>query len=305
MPVDVLMATFNGEKYIRNQILSLVAQTYENWQLWVRDDGSTDNTTAIVDQFAAQDCRIKRVSSDVQGVGAGRNFLSLLAHANNKFAAFCDQDDIWFEKKLEFLVEFAQNNFDEGMPSMVYCDGHAYSDVEGVITSSSISHLHAKSLREFLFFNSGYQGCSMLLNSRLVAMAREYTAEFHLHDDIISLIAHVFGEVYFLPKPLMLYRQHNQNVTGPTANGLVDIAKRFFRRGAFVVDRRHFREKRQFFLFFRSLISPSNERLFEQYFRYPQATILERLFIVMSNRFSLGGFALPLILKTLMRTPIG
>ena len=305
MPVDILMATFNGEKYIRNQLLSLQAQTYGDWLLWVLDDGSTDRTTAIVDEFAARDPRIKRVPSPLARLGPGKNFLGLLERASCELVAFCDQDDIWFERKLELLVKFAEDRFDNTVPCLAYCDGHAYSDAEGVITSSFVSYLHAKNLREFLFFNAGYQGCFLLINSCLARMARDYDEPFYMHDDIVSLMAHVFGKVYFLPKALVLYRQHGQNVTLPVARSQLQIVRRFFRSDAHVISRTHYEEKLYFYKHFQSVISPQERAIFQAYFRYPCGSLFERLFIILRHGFSLGGYRIPLMLKTLLRKPIG
>lgn len=99
MPVDILMATYNGEKYLRNQLLSLQQQTYEDWTLWVRDDGSTDDTPFILRKFAESDSRIIIVEEDAgQRLGPGRNFLGLTKYSTADYVIFCDQDDIWFEK---------------------------------------------------------------------------------------------------------------------------------------------------------------------------------------------------------------
>ena len=202
MPVDILMATYNGGKYLRNQLLSLQQQTHEDWILWVRDDGSTDDTMVILLEFAKSDSRIKIVEgANRQRLGPGRNFMRLTKYSTADYVVFCDQDDIWFEKKLEFLVDFAEKNFDGAIPCLVYCDAHGYSDADGIITIDGVSQYHANSLREFLFFNGGYQGCSMLFNRRLCIMAAEYRANYYfLHDDVVALLAHSFGDVYFLPK---------------------------------------------------------------------------------------------------------
>jgi len=295
------MATFNGARYIRNQILSLQQQTYADWNLWVRDDGSTDSTVSIVSGFASRDPRINLVSDGDSNLGTGANFFRLLKNVKGKYAIFCDQDDIWFEKKLETLVGFAEKNFDDSRPCLVYTDGHAYSDSEGIIVSRSISHFHARKLEEFLFFNAGYQGCSILFNHCMVQMADDYQTDFYMHDDIISLLGHVFGRVFFISKPLMLYRQHENNVTGSASKSLLETSRNFFRRNAYVISRSHYLEKKAFYNHFLSRLNNHNRRLFEQYLKYPEVPRYKRIFIVLSNGFSIGGFRLPLIMKTVLR----
>lgn len=302
--VNILLATYNGEKYIEQQLLSLIGQSYRDWQLLVHDDGSTDATLELVKKWQHIDKRIQIVEDGKSFRSAAGNFMHLLQYSTSPFVAFCDQDDIWFEKKLEILVNFASNNFDELVPCLVYADGYAYSDSEGVIISQSISHLHAFKLNEFLFFNSGYQGCSMLFNSCLVNMAKNYRAAFYMHDDLVSLLAHVFGKVYFIPKQLMLYRQHQNNVTGNTDKSKASIALRFFRRGAFVISRKHYDEKNEFYKEFKAKMSDRDRLLFAQYLKFPEVSLLRRLCIILRNEFSMGGYRLPLLVKTLIRRPI-
>ena len=135
MSVDILMATYNGGRLLRNQLLSLQQQTYEDWTLWVRDDGSVDDTIHILREFAGYDSRIKIVEEDFgRHLGPGKNFLGLTKYSAAEYVIFCDQDDIWFEKKLEVLVDFAERNFVSHVPYLVYYDAYGYSDAEGIIT---------------------------------------------------------------------------------------------------------------------------------------------------------------------------
>lgn len=307
MKIDILMATYNGEKYLRNQLLSLQQQTHENWILWVRDDGSSDSTLQIINDFSKLDPRIRNVSEN-SGINLkpGKNFLGLTKYASSKYTIFCDQDDLWFEKKLELLCKFAEKNFDEARPCLVYCDAYGYSDIDGVISLDSVSKHHAKSLRQFLFFNSGYQGSSLLFNRNLCKLAAEYRANyFYMHDDVVSLLAHTFGQVFFLPKKLMLYRQHASNVTGNISKGLYHKIKRLLNNNTYVIDRRHFNEKISFFEAYQHELSGENKKIFTNFFLYPTKNIFGRLFIVLINNYSLGQYKFLLIIKTLLLKPLG
>ncbi len=302
--ISILLAAYNGERYLRNQLLSLQQQTHTDWQLLIRDDGSTDGTCAIIEEFCAHDDRMHFIKDDLGRLGAAQSFWQLLLHVKSPYALFCDQDDIWFERKIELLLEHAQMHLADNTPSIVYCDAHAYSDQEGIITSSGISHLHASSLREFLFFNSGYQGCSILINTTMIQEARAYTQPFYMHDDIISLLAHTFGKAVFLDKPLMLYRQHDANVTGVAAKSKVEMARKFFRGGAAVISQAHFNEKYAFFDHYRHRLNPEQRTLFEAYIAFAHASLPIRLWLIVRHRFSLGGHFWVLLLKTLLRRPI-
>ena len=126
---------------------------------------------------------------------------------------FCDQDDIWLERKIEICVNYATQNFTQSTPNLLYCNGYIYSNTSSAIEASSFIHLHAKTLADFLFLNSGYHGCCLLFDKNLLNIAREYHGELNLHDNIICLLAYTFGAVHYLNKSLMLYRQHPSNFT--------------------------------------------------------------------------------------------
>lgn len=307
MAVDILMATFNGERHLRNQLLSLQQQSHGDWTLWIHDDGSTDGTVALVESFARSDPRIRPLTADGgPGLGAARSFFGLVAHAASDYAIFCDQDDIWFEKKLEILLDYATRNFDPRLPCCVYCDGYGYSDREGVISVPSISRLHARRLEEFLFFNAGYQGCSLLFNRAMCDFIGDYRAgHVHMHDDIVSLVGHVFGQVHFVPKRLMLYRQHEANVTGNIADGLLTRLRRLSARDAFVLSRVHYEEKKAFYEAYRDRLDERSRSVFEAYLAFPTKGLAGRLWLVVRRDFSLGGHRLPLLVKTILRRPIG
>jgi rhamnosyltransferase len=305
MAVDILMATYNGGKYLRNQLLSLQQQTYEDWTLWIRDDGSTDDTLFILSKFAESDERIRIVEEQAGNqLGPGKNFLGLTRYSKGDYSIFCDQDDIWFEKKLEVLVDFADENFDVDIPSLVYCDGYGYSNTKGVIISDGISPYHPKSLDEFLFLNSGYQGCSMLFNRRLCIMAANYRADYYMHDDIVALLGHSFGHVYFVPKKLMLWRQHESNVTGNVSIDLLPSLKRVLNKKLYVLSARHYKEKEAFYNAYENDLDNSAKRLFIAYLAFPNKSYFSRILLILRNGFSLGGSKSKLLFKAFIRRPI-
>lgn len=307
MVVDILMATYNGERFLRNQLLSLQQQTHTDWLLWIRDDGSTDGTLAIIADFARADGRIRIVEEDSgRGLGAGRNFLGLARYSTADFAIYCDQDDIWFEKKLELLLAFAAAKCDAHSPCCVHCDAYGYSDRQGVITIPSVSRRHAANLAEFLFLNAGYQGCSLLFNRALADLVADYQAdEYYMHDDVVSLLGHVFGQVHFLDQRLMLYRQHDTNVTGNIDHGLKARFARLFGRRSFVLDQKHYDEKRAFYRAYHDAMDERARRLFAAYLDFPCRSLGGRLWLIGRHGFSIGGRRLPLYVKTVLRRPLG
>lgn len=107
--VSIITPTYNAEKYIRETLLSVVNQSYQNWEMILADDASTDNTVAIIEEFAKQDNRIKLFKlPENRGNGFARN--AALEKATGKYIAYLDADDVWFSKKLEKQIQFLKTN---------------------------------------------------------------------------------------------------------------------------------------------------------------------------------------------------
>lgn len=303
--VAILMASYNGEKYIKNQILSLLQQTHENWVLYIRDDGSSDNTLEIIEQLALNDSRIRLVKDELGNLGAAKSFMKLCQCSDENFTIFCDQDDIWFERKIELLLKHANETLSDCTPGLVYSDGLGYDDLGGVITLPSISRVHAKDLRSLLFLNAGYQGCSMMMNRKLCDLAKNYRSQsYYMHDDVVTLLAHTFGHVSFLDKQLMLYRQHSNNVTGNIPSGIVSFLQRVFDSSRFVLSRKHYDEKKYFYNAYFDDLSEEQRSVFNQYLKFPDENRLGRLKLVLKGGFSEGGKYISLIIKTILRKSI-
>lgn len=300
--VSILMATYNGALFIENQILSLLQQSYKNWVLLIHDDGSSDDTLSIIKKYTSIDSRIILINNGIVRQGVGKNFLSLLKHVDTEYAIFCDQDDIWLERKLEEMLNAADKiglaKLKE--PSIVYADGLAFDSDTGVINYNSISNNHASDLKDFLFFNGGYQGCSILFNQAMIEFIEKYDGPVHHHDDLVSLAAHAFGKVTFLDKKLMLYRQHSNAVTG-----MKSFNKGICRNEIdFILSTPHHLVKEYFFYEYKSLFSKANTRVFKTYLDYSSAPFMKRLYISLVSGLTLGGSRFKLVLKTILRRKV-
>ena len=99
--VEILMATYNGEKYLSEQIESIISQSYENWRLLIRDDNSKDNTVSIIEKYEKEDNRIRLLRDRKGNLGFIKNFEELLVQSQEDFIMFCDQDDYWEKDKIK------------------------------------------------------------------------------------------------------------------------------------------------------------------------------------------------------------
>lgn len=294
------MATYNGGKYIENQILSILQQTYKDWILYIHDDGSSDNTIEMINKYVEMDDRIIHIDDGVTGLRAGKNFLHTLSYSKQNYAIFCDQDDVWLENKLEELLREIEKSDSRDEPVLIYSDGYPW-DENGVIHQESISTEHARKLQDFIMFNGGYQGCSIIMNKSLIELTKSYNGYVHHHDDLVSLIAHTFGKVKFYPKQLMLYRQHGEAVTGNK-----NFEKRkfhgVFNNAGYVISKAHFRLKTEFYMFFENDMSAENRNVFKSYFDYcSEKNRFKRALKLRRSSLSWGGDRSKILAKTFLQ----
>lgn len=294
------MATYNGGKYMENQILSILQQNHKNWILYIHDDGSLDDTLEIINKYMEMDKRIVLIDDEIKGLGAGKNFLHALNSSDQNYAIFCDQDDIWLENKIEELLKEIEKFDSSNEPVLVYSDGYPW-DEQGLIHQESISTSHAKELQDFIMFNGGYQGCSIIMNKYLIELVRRYDGYVHHHDDLVSLAAHTFGKVKFYPKQLMLYRQHSNAVTGSK-----DFKKRklygVFDNAGYVISKNHFRSKVEFYDFFEDEMTLAKKVTFKSYFDYCSGkNRFERALRLRRSSLSWGGDRNKILAKTLIQ----
>lgn len=221
--IDILVATYNGERFVGEQIESIQAQSYGSWRLLVSDDCSSDGTLDVVRRYAAEDGRIRIVSEGVRYGGAKENFFSLMEKSDAPYVMFCDQDDVWREDKCD--VE---------MRAMVDCEcAHGKScpiavhsnlaliDADGAGLGVNMREImtlidiQSASPAQVLFANVA-TGCTMLLNRACVdeALLGKDLGPVVLHDWWSALVACMLGVRVYLDDCLVYYRQHECNVVG-------------------------------------------------------------------------------------------
>ncbi|MDB5137171.1 MAG: glycosyl transferase family 2 [Mucilaginibacter sp.] len=211
------MATYNGEKFISEQLDSLRTQTYVNWQLVIRDDGSKDNTVPIIREYISRDNRITLIINETNVRGACANFSSLLSYANNNLAweyiMFSDQDDIWKSKKIErslAAIIALENNY-KNSPALVYTNFELMDSSGGFILGEYKLKHHIR-LNNLMSFNYVF-GCTMIFNKQLADKISNIPFEAENHDYWIALVASIY-QSHFLNEKLIHYRQHSGNASG-------------------------------------------------------------------------------------------
>lgn len=299
--IDILLAVYNGEKYITSQLYSLLAQTHQDWHLYVADDGSTDKTLEIIQEIMQGDSRLTIVDFSEPIKNAGKNFWRLLPHSTADYIICCDQDDIWLEKKLEILLHHAQKWQNPNTPNLVWCDAYAYDSKSAKITADTIYQFPFFTLEDFIFHNGGYQGSSILFNKSLKNKAIQFQQDFYIHDEILTLLAYCFGEVIAVKTPLMLYRLHDNNVIGMSDNSnvLVKRFKQLLFRNSFVIYKPSYHAKLAFYKFYKAELPPKATKNFQLYTAYCQSNFIKRCLIAIKGKPT--KFRLYFIYRTLTK----
>ncbi|MEF2025305.1 glycosyltransferase family 2 protein [Streptococcus canis] len=215
MNINILLSTYNGERFLAEQIQSIQKQTIKDWTLLIRDDGSTDRTPDIIREFVKQDQRIQWINENqIENLGVIKNFYTLLKYQSADVYFFSDQDDIWLEDKLEVTLLEAQKH-DLSKPLLVYTDLKVVNQQLEITHASMIktqsAHANTTLLQELT--ENTVTGGTMMINQ---ALAKEWnTCEgLLMHDWYLALVAAARGKLVYLDIPTELYRQHDANVLG-------------------------------------------------------------------------------------------
>lgn len=203
--VSVAMATYNGEKYIKEQITTILNNLKENDELVISDDGSKDNTINIIKSF--NDKRIKLV--DGPKMGLKQNFNNAIKNTTGDYIFLSDQDDIWLPNKVDKMLEaFEKNNY-----ILIQHDAIVVDENDNVIFESFAEHRKVKTGIIKNLIKNSYHGCCIAFRKELKDKILPIPDEIYLHDQWIGMIAEVEGKTKFLEQKLMKYRRHSANTS--------------------------------------------------------------------------------------------
>ncbi len=225
--VCVLLATYNGERFLKWQLDSLAAQSGVDMHVYVSDDGSSDGTLEIARQYQTDAKLVITDLSPGPGKGFAENFRYLIQNASTDadYYCFCDQDDVWLPDKIARSAR-ALSQTDQGKPAL-YCGRTALIDEYGRRVGFSPLFTRPASFRNALV-QSLAGGNTMVLNSEAFALMRQATRNhgFVSHDwTAYQLVTGSGGIVHYDPEPAILYRVHHLNVVGPNTGVLATLSR--------------------------------------------------------------------------------
>jgi glycosyltransferase involved in cell wall biosynthesis len=236
MKIAVLLSTYNGAKYLPEYLESMRQQTVQQFKLFIRDDGSTDDTLKIIQEYRIRNHHVEIVSAG-ENVGVIRSFSLLLEYALEKssfeYFMFADQDDVWLPHKIEIsLLRMMEMESEYNKrPILVHSDLLVVDKHLKQLSSSFWRYQNLDpqycQLNRLLVQNV-ITGCTMLINAPLAKLSVSFPQGVIMHDWWLGLVAAVFGEISYISEPTILYRQHEINSVGARKFSIFFVARRMF-----------------------------------------------------------------------------
>lgn len=307
--IDILMATYNGQSFVKAQIESILAQSYPHFHLLIRDDGSKDATVSIVQDFAGKYPTQITLLPTEKGLGAKGNFSCLMEHATANYIMFSDQDDVWMQDKIEKTLACMQDletRYSKETPLLVHTDLLVSDQHLNTISPSFCQYtgLNAnsfKSLNRFLTQNV-VTGCTMMINRTLLKLTSPIPSNAIMHDWWLALAASAFGAISFIPEPTMHYRQHGSNTIGAKKFSLwlliQEKLERIQKTGKWLSfekepllphDLARLSQAESFYQIFQDQLSYKQKEMLKGYLQLENSGIKNR-YLILKHRFFKSGF---------------
>lgn len=231
--IEILIATYNGGKYLEEQLNSIFNQTYNDLTISIRDDGSTDNTFEIITRFQELNKIPINILFDNKGrLGSSRSFGALLENCSGDYIMFCDQDDYWLENKvaitLERMISTERINIDRAV--LVFTDLKEVDENLNILSESFLRNqkLYPEIRTDFnkLLALNIIAGCTVMLNRKAITYSLPIPNANIVHDQWIGVNIAKYGIIEYVSEATILYRQHTNNVVGANKIGYLYFAKK-------------------------------------------------------------------------------
>ena len=218
---EVLMATYNGSRYILDQLNSIAFQTHPPSRIVISDDCSSDNTLSLIKSWQAlHDIDVSILPQLGYSLGVCKNFERLLENSTFDYVMLSDQDDIWepdkAEQMLSVLIE-TELSYLPSIPLLVYSDLWIINSTGLYIYPSFFAYQKINPVINnwlSLGLQNVVTGCACVVNRKCVTQSLPFSTETLLHDWWLAMVASYHGQIIYLPQPLVRYRQHTNNVVG-------------------------------------------------------------------------------------------
>lgn len=287
--VDILLATYNGEKYISEQIDSILSQDYKDWKIFIRDDGSTDSTIRIIDKYLKEYPGKIQLIDDIKGnIGVKLNFGELIQYSKSEYCMFCDQDDVWLSNKISLTLEKMKKiEIDKTVkiPILVHTDLKVVDKNLELISDSIWKYMKLDKTRNTLnklLVKTTVTGCTMMINSSLREIIYDIPKDCIMHDYWIALVASSCGIIEWIDTPTILYRQHGNNQVG---TGKMSFFKKLIEN---IKDGRYkfnTEEARILYQDYTKFISQENKNILKDFIELDKCNCIKKRYILVKNNY--------------------
>ncbi len=293
--VGIIMASYNSEDFIREQIDSILNSIYQNIHIYVRDDGSTDNTVAIVKEYVEKYPSQIELIENKQNMGLVKNFLTGVMEAKEDYVMFSDHDDVWLpykvKKTLAAMKKAEKSN--KELPIAVFTDATVVDDKLNSLETGFYerSHFNLKHLElSYMLMENKLIGCTIMINRALKDKIRVLPEHARVHDWWVALIASAFGKIMFVEDQTMLYRQHSSNAIGNrnyvtyVTDAVTSLKKQ--KEKLLLTEK----QAEEFFKIYRKELTKEQKKLVYQFAKLSQYSFLKRKTLILRRRYLKSGF---------------
>lgn len=305
--IAVLLSTFNGASFIDIFLNSLSNQSLQDFTLFIRDDGSTDETNSTLSKYSSLHDNIIIVDQYVGNYGPAASFSLLLEHVlehfNFSYIMFADQDDIWFPDKIR-LTKIEMQKKEERYPSkpiLVHTDLKVADSAMNLISNSYWKYQKLNPNRtqlNQLLIQNVITGCTVMINKQLALLSIPISNKTIMHDWWLGLVASAFGVISYIDIPTVMYRQHSQNSIGAKKFGVLFIIKRLF---STITLKKHCEQAEAFYKLFLLYLSENQKKMLINFLEIEQTNYFKKIYMLLKYRFLKYGIIRNIGLVLLIR----
>jgi len=294
--VEILMAVRNGERFIQEQINSILKQDYTNFRLLVRDNCSDDNTCKIVELYIEKYPEKIFLIRSRENVGILGNFSHLMDYAKSDYVMFADHDDVWYPEKISSTMQKMkemEKTFGNQTPILVHSDLKVVDMSLNTVCESFWNYANIKPIKGIGCLNrqlvqNTITGNTVLINRHLLEIAKPIPTEVIMHDWWLGLVAAAFGVIGNIDNPTILYRQHSSNDTGAKKYQFPVKVSTIKRDRA--LKRNLVAQAKTFLNRYHQSLSDRDKRMIEAYALFQESWPLTKMFLMIKYGFYKYGF---------------
>ncbi|MCR5432074.1 MAG: glycosyltransferase family 2 protein [Lachnospiraceae bacterium] len=301
--IEIILSTYNGEEYLREQLDSIIRSSFKNWHISVSDDCSTDSTCDILREYVQKYSSKISMHINDSNMGSTANFLTALKRAAKEetpegeqtYFMFCDQDDVWLKDKLYVTLKAMkrlERKIGSVKPSLIFTDavlaGQDLSYIENSFYKAGHRSVRNLSVSRLLIENRCI-GCTIMMNRALVELLGNNYENVRYHDWWVALIASSFGGIRFLNVPTLLYRQHSGNQVGQ--GDFASYVKGRMSRKSDIENRLNdtIAQAQAFYECYKGRLGYKNAMIINEFSRLSSKSFFMKRFLILRYRFFKSG----------------